>query len=189
MAITPAVGPSPTMRTNSNAHTSSGTLRSSTSKARTQWRRAAASGDTLPLPMREIDKRSVTSRVKGMAPSMASAMPAVAMAMVSQLDTATSCKNSSECAGGTKLAMNCQVAARLCASHKIQGLNSACTSIGHSTMRMIAAPFRRPRQAGSRGMAVLFSKGASRRPDWLRRPRTAAQDRPCCGTARRSSHR
>ncbi|MEG0882189.1 MAG: hypothetical protein RSH52_13085 [Janthinobacterium sp.] len=111
-------------------------------------------------------------------------MPAVAMAMVSQLEMATSCKNSSEWAGGTKLARNCQVAARLCASHKIHGLNSACTSIGHSTSSATAVMVRRPRQAGSRGMAVLVSKAASRHPASFPAPRARAPDRPCCGTVR-----
>ena len=149
MASTPAVGPSPTMRTNNSAQTSSGTERSSTSNQRTPCRTRLPARRIRPDSSREIDSDSVASSVSGIAPNNASVKPAVAMATVCQVAAKSRARNSPECAGGTKLARNCQLAARLCASNKLHGLNSLYTSIGHSTTRKTAAAVTRPRQAGS----------------------------------------
>lgn len=102
-----------------------------------------------PLPRREMDRRSVTSRVAGTAPISASVSPAVAMAMVSQVSRSSMARNSASCAGGTKPARKRPVALRLCQSNSSEGLNSLATTIGHSTMRATTAKVTRPRQAGS----------------------------------------
>jgi hypothetical protein len=89
-----------------------------------------------PVPSREIDRRSVTISVAGMAPSRASARPAVAMATVCQVSRSSIMPGiRRSCAGGRKPARKRPVAPRLCQSNRIQGLNSLVTSIGHSTAR------------------------------------------------------
>ena len=150
IASTPAVGPRPTMRTNSSAHTSSGTERRIIRIQRRPWRTSAANGCTRPVPRREIDRRSVMTKVAGIATSKASVRPAVAIATVCQVSRSTIARNSGSCAGTRKSSRNIPAARRLCASNSSQGLNSAPASSGYSRTMKIAAQVTRVRHAGSR---------------------------------------
>jgi len=102
-----------------------------------------------PVPRREIDSRSLTISVAGIAPSSASERPAVAMATVCQVSRSTIARKSASTTGCRKPDRKRAVAVRLCASNSSQGLNSLNTSIGHSTTRPMPKAATRPRQAGS----------------------------------------
>jgi hypothetical protein len=149
MASTPAVGPRPTTRTNTSAHTSSGMLRNTISSQRTAWR--SQNGPRAMRPDRaEMDSTRVLTSVSGMATTRASVTPAVAMATVRQVSRTTMRTNSASCASGQKLPRNCPVTFRLSGSSRIQGLNSVATPSGHSSTSMASIQKRRLCQAGSR---------------------------------------
>ena len=162
MASTPAVGPSPTTRTKTSAHTSSGTLRSTISNQRSSCR-----SQNGPRAMRpdsaETDSTRVETSASGTASTSANVKPAVAMATVRQASRATIARNSAECAGGRKLARNWPVTARLRGSNSPAGRNSVATSSGHSSTAAAASQPSRPSQAGSRlgaGCGVASLTGA-----------------------------
>ena len=130
IASTPAVGPRPTMRTNSSAHTSSGTERSTIRIQRRTWRTTPASGRMRPVPRREIDRRSLMTKVAGMATISASVRPAVAIATVCQVSRSTIARKAGSVSGVRKSRRKPPAARRLCASNSSHGLNSAATSSG-----------------------------------------------------------
>ena len=71
MASTPAVGPRPTTRTKTSAHTSSGTLRSTTSPQRTAWRSQNGPRAMRPLSA-DTDSTRTASSASGTASTRAS---------------------------------------------------------------------------------------------------------------------
>ena len=152
IASTPAVGPRPTTRTNSSAHTSSGTERSSTAVQRSAWRSAACGA-----PMREAsaltDSRADAPIASGTAISQAIASPAVAMATVRQVSRASRPRNSASARGGTNCARKRPVDRRLRSSSSCQGLNSVSTNSGHSSTARPSSSVQRRSSAGSRPAA------------------------------------
>ena len=157
MASTPAVGPRPTTRTKTSAHTSSGTLRSTISSQRTAWR-----SQNGPRAMRpdsaETDSTRVDSSVSGTASTSASVMPgggdghrAPGLARHHRQELGRM-RRRQEAAPGTA-----PVTFRLSASNSIQGRNSVATSSGHSSTRRGTGP----EHAAEPGRVA---RGGARRP-------------------------
>ena len=162
MASTPAVGPSPTTRTNTSAHTSSGMLRRMISSQRTAWRSTKGSACMRPVSA-EIDSALVDSSVSGIATSSASAMPAVAMATVRQASRATIHRNSPSIFGGKKSARKRRVDFSVSGSNRVQGLNSVTTSAGASSTSAAQNQNSRGSQAGSRCCGSTEAEVSTRR--------------------------
>ena len=154
MASTPAVGPSPTTRTNSSPHTSSGIDRNTTSVQRTSWRQAAGHRP-IGVASALSDSREVASSASGTAASHASASPAVAMATVRQVSRSSSARKSASWRGGTKSDTNFQLAPRLRASASVAGLNSVHTSSGQANTAATSSSDTRRSTAGSRCAAAV----------------------------------
>ena len=154
MAITPAVSPRPTARTNNSAQTSSGILRSAISSQRMPYRNEWQKKHMRPTPIIEIESDWLATSDSGMAINNAKKIPTVAMATVFHVDSAASFRNSVECAGGKNVTRNCFAAFKLDASKNTSGLNSAKYPTGSSTAKNNTSRLRRPLHAGSRHRSV-----------------------------------
>ena len=87
------MGPRPTTRTNTKAHTNSGMLRNTMRVTRTQPRKTA--GQRFMRPDKaDRDNTRVATRLNGTARTKASVMPAVAMATVRHVSRTTMRMNS-----------------------------------------------------------------------------------------------
>jgi len=101
-------------------------------------------------------------KVRGIAITRASAMPAVAMATVRQASRATISRNSPSILGGKKSLMNCRVDFRVSASNSVHGRNSVTTSAGASSTVAASSQNTRASQAGSRSCgAVTVAEGGA----------------------------
>ena len=149
MASTPAVGPRPTTRMKTKAHTNSGTLRSSTSNQRKASRKKNGALAMRPGNM-ESDIARLDNKHSGTANSSARVMPAVAMATVRQVSRATRLKNSGPTAGGKKLARKRPLVLRLSACSNVAGRNSVATKSGHNKTKAADTQKTRLHHAGSR---------------------------------------
>jgi hypothetical protein len=152
MASTPAVGPRPTTRTNTSAHTSSGTLRSTIATPRTALR-SSEGVHAMEPPSAETERFRTLASASGTAISQASVRPAVAMATVRQVSRATRARNSTPWAGGRNPARKPAATLALWASKNTQGLNSVATSSGHSSTKPADAQNSLDCHAGSRSGA------------------------------------
>ena len=155
MASTPAAGPRPKARTSSSAQTISGIPRNSNSVKRARARKASPRPRPGPGPMREIDRLYDSASPSGAASSMASAVPAVAMARVSMVALSMSCRNSVDTSGGKNCPTNPPITLRLRASSKSAGRNCAICNNGHNTSSAASTHNARPRASGSRSGRVV----------------------------------
>ncbi len=173
MASTPAVGPRPTTRTNTSAHTSSGTLRNTISSQRTNCRNQNGPRAIRP-DSAEIESRRTDISASGIATTNASVTPAVAMATVRQVSRAIMLKNSALTTNGQKVAMNWRLILRLSGSRKIQGLNSVATMSGHSSTAPRVSQNTRAVHAGSRAGALRKEVAAALMLNGSASPQAAA---------------
>ncbi len=113
-----------------------------------------------PGPMREIDSDRVATKASGTASTKASAMPAVAMASVSQRRARAGAPgNPRAVAGGRKPARKPPITRRLAGSNSACGLNSASTQ--HRPQQHQRGE-QRSRGAGARADRALRADSAQR---------------------------
>ncbi len=158
MASTPAVGPRPTARTNSNAQTISGMLRSTISRPRTGQRRAwVHQAGRPPRLSAESDSARVARRAQGMAMASARVMPAVAMARVSSVACQSRARKSPPCSGGQKAETKLPMVSALLPSNSTPMSSSLNRRPGQSSATASSVSSRREVAAGSWRTSAGFS--------------------------------
>ena len=189
IASTPAVGPSPTARTNSSAQTISGTLRRKINSPRTGiLSRRDQAPERPPREAARNDKARLASRLAGTASSSASTIPAVATANVCRVASYSSSRNSPSCAGGQKALVKLAICWRFSACSSTPGFSSLNCAPGHSRASATRATNRRGTNAGSRALAFSIAGSAQPGPGpgamatpaarWRRAHRASARSLP-----------
>ena len=124
------------------------------------------------------------------ASSIASAMPAVAMASVSSVARARKPRNSCPRSGGRKAARKLPVVFRFCASKIAAGLNSATVNSGQSTTRASSSAVARPRAARvAQRMHAKRQRAPVRRAAHRRHAQRSALRWPASAVPRLPTHR